>query len=66
MFWFLSGMIAGAFLYRAVNKRTEPDYSSIAYTKSQIMEHEMMASYYKTILDNCNKPILSTITKKQM
>lgn len=51
MFWFLSGVFLGAVLYHVVNKHTEPNYSSIVYTRSQITEHEMMANFYKQILD---------------
>ena len=50
MFWFFLGMLTGIGLYRAVNKQNKPDYSSIAYVQSQIVEHEMLANYYKRIL----------------
>ena len=56
MFWFLSGMALGAFTYHFATKRSEPNYASIAYTKSQITEHEMMASYYNSILEGSIKP----------
>lgn len=61
MVWFLSGVFFGAFMYYLVNQKTKPDYNSIAYIKTQIAEHDMMSSYYKTILDNTNKQV----TKKQ-
>ena len=56
MLWFLLVMALGAFTYHLLNKRSDPNYASIAYTKSQITEHEMMASYYKSILDGSIKP----------
>ena len=52
MVWFLSGAIFGAIVYHFVNKRNEPNYHSLAYAKSQIAEHEILASYYKKILEN--------------
>lgn len=57
-------MLSGAGVYHVICTSTKNDYSSIAYTYSKIAEHEMLASYYKRILEQGKKEHI-VIKKKE-